>query len=128
MTHQQQQSPGGANARASLGPAVGQVMEFPDGSRVYAALRSDTCRAIAGFILVSSHLCLAARCARGKVHGVSLSPFLICVPFLSPADFDVDLSELLELSEQELRDARYTKFRAMGRFTEEMSQEFEDIA
>ena len=32
------------------------------------------------------------------------------------------LSELLELSEQELRDARYTKFRAMGRFTEETSQ------
>ncbi len=38
------------------------------------------------------------------------------------------LSELLMLSEQELRDARYTKFRAMGRFAEEMSQEFEDIA
>ena len=98
MAHQQQQSPGRADARASLGPAVGQIMEFPDGSRVYAALRSDTCRAIAGFILVSSHLCLAARCARGNVHGVSPSPFLTCVPFLSPADFDVDLSELLELN------------------------------
>jgi acetyl-CoA carboxylase carboxyl transferase subunit alpha len=38
------------------------------------------------------------------------------------------LSELLMLSEQELRDARYTKFRAMGRFAEEMSQEFDKIA
>jgi acetyl-CoA carboxylase carboxyl transferase subunit alpha len=38
------------------------------------------------------------------------------------------LSELLMLSEQELRDARYTKFRAMGRFAEEMSQEFDEIA
>ena len=38
------------------------------------------------------------------------------------------LSELLALSEQELRDARYTKFRAMGRFAEETSQYVHDIA
>ena len=38
------------------------------------------------------------------------------------------LRELLAFSEQELRDARYTKFRAMGRFAEETSQDVHDIA
>ena len=38
------------------------------------------------------------------------------------------LDELLAMSEQQLRDARYSKFRAMGRFLEETSQDVEKAA
>jgi acetyl-CoA carboxylase carboxyl transferase subunit alpha len=44
------------------------------------------------------------------------------------AAIDRHLDELLSLSEQELRDERYSKFRAMGRFLEKTSQDVEKAA
>ena len=38
------------------------------------------------------------------------------------------LDQLLSLSEQQLREARYSKFRAMGRFLEKTSQDVEKAA
>ena len=38
------------------------------------------------------------------------------------------LDQLLSLSEQQLREARYSKFRAMGRFLEKTSQDVDKAA